>query len=122
MEHKLYLSKRNIETLMSKLNRVAKGDSSACTISKRDNEHPRYPQTMSECAITAVEEYHGGQTHYSQIYLTRKNLENLLTGNPFLFTLPGEDTLVLMPILDDEAYYAHRDPGYVLPVDNPKKV
>ena len=53
---KLYLSRRNLLTLLSKLDRLAKGDDTACTIIKYDYMHPVYPQTMIACAVTAVED------------------------------------------------------------------
>jgi len=53
----VYLSRRNLLTLLSKLDRDASGDSSACTIIKRDNQHPTYPQTMKEIEVVAVEDH-----------------------------------------------------------------
>lgn len=48
-------------TLLSKLDRDASGDasgdSSACTLIKRDNQHPVYPQTMKEIEVVAVEDH-----------------------------------------------------------------
>jgi hypothetical protein len=52
----IYLSRRNLETLLNKLDRVKRGEPSACTIVKCDNVHPTMPQTMAECAVTAVED------------------------------------------------------------------
>ena len=54
--HQIYLSRRNLLTLLAKLDAVASGDTSACTLIKRDNAHPVFPQTMAECAVTAVED------------------------------------------------------------------
>lgn len=56
MEHQIYLSRRNLLTLLSKLDRVAAGEESACTLEKRDSIHPVFPQTMDYCAVTAVED------------------------------------------------------------------
>jgi hypothetical protein len=53
---KVFLSRRNLLVLLSKLDRVKAGESSACTIIKRDNAHSKYPQTMEEIEITAVED------------------------------------------------------------------
>jgi hypothetical protein len=53
---RIYLSRRNLQSLLNKLDAVARGDSSACTIVKRDNQHPTHSQTMAECAVTAVED------------------------------------------------------------------
>lgn len=52
----IYLTRRNLLTLLSKLDRVAAGERSACTIIKCDNAHPAYPQSMPEIIVTAVED------------------------------------------------------------------
>jgi hypothetical protein len=52
----IYLSRRNLETLLSKLNRRRQGEDTACTLIKRDDKHNKYPQTMTEIAVTAVED------------------------------------------------------------------
>jgi hypothetical protein len=54
--NQVYLSRRNLLTLLNKLDRVAVGGDSACTLIKRDNVHPKYPQTMSAISVTAVED------------------------------------------------------------------
>ena len=54
--NKVYLSRRNLEALLSKLDRQALGDSTQCTLIKRDNVHPVYPQTMKEVHVIAVED------------------------------------------------------------------
>jgi len=48
----IFLTRRNLTTLLNKLDRPE----SHKTIIKRDNLHPKYPQTMSECIVTAVED------------------------------------------------------------------
>lgn len=72
----VYLSRRNLLTLLSKLDRVAAGEQSQCQIVKCDNQHPTHSQTHSQIVVTAVE---------------------------------------------DDVYYAHREPGYVLDIDIPKE-
>jgi len=52
----IFLSRRNLQTLLTKLDRKAKGEFTACTIIKCDNQHPKYPQTMDRCIITALED------------------------------------------------------------------
>lgn len=54
--NKVYLSRKNLLTLLSKLDRVAAGEESACTLIKRDTEHPLYPQTMKSIYVIAVED------------------------------------------------------------------
>ena len=56
MTQQVFLSRRNLLTLLSKLDRVAAGDTSHCTLIKRDTMHLKYPQTMPEIVITAVED------------------------------------------------------------------
>lgn len=51
----VYLSRRNLTTLLTKLDRVRAGGDSACTIVKCDDVHPTYPQTHPMIMVTAVE-------------------------------------------------------------------
>jgi len=53
---KVYLSRKNLQTLLSKLDRKKRGDYTHCTLVKCDTVHPKYSQTMKEIAITAVED------------------------------------------------------------------
>ena len=120
IEHRVFLSRRNIQTLLNKLDRVKSGETSACTLIKGDNQHAKYPQTMTECAVTAIEgtaQLPGDQNH---IYLTREDLKSLLLE---LDSKKSNATLVsggvaVMP-LEDKEYYDTREPGMVLPVDDP---
>jgi hypothetical protein len=52
---KLYLSKRDIMTLLEKLDCIRAGEVSACTIIKNDTAHPAYPQTLRRISVVAVE-------------------------------------------------------------------
>lgn len=52
----IFLSRRNLETLLNKLNRKKEGGDTFCAIIKNDNLHPKYPQTMNQCMVTAVED------------------------------------------------------------------
>ena len=54
--HRVYLSRRNLLALLSKLDRQKVGEFSTCTIIKSDNEHPKYPQTMAKLAVIALED------------------------------------------------------------------
>ncbi|WP_136525494.1 hypothetical protein [Geomonas ferrireducens] len=53
---RVYLSRRNLLTLLSKLDRRASGQQTACTIVKRDNANRLYPQTMKNIEVIAVED------------------------------------------------------------------
>jgi len=59
----VYLSRRNLLTLLSKLDRQKAGEQTFCTLIKEDNIHPKFPQTMDQIAVTAVED--------SEYYITR---------------------------------------------------
>jgi len=63
MEH-LFLTRRNLEVLLSKLNRQKAGEQTACTIVKYDNPHGIYTQSMPEIMIRAVED--------DEYYIARK--------------------------------------------------
>lgn len=56
MQSTVVLSRRNLLTLLAKLDRTAAGDPSACAIIKRDNVHPTHPQSMKEILVQAVED------------------------------------------------------------------
>ena len=52
----LYLTRRNLLTLLSKLDRnLEEPNSSACTIIKTDTEHPKYP-CSDVIQVTALED------------------------------------------------------------------
>jgi hypothetical protein len=53
--HRIFLSRRNLLTLLSKLDRAAAGEDTACTIIKRDTTHKQYPCSCA-CVVTAVED------------------------------------------------------------------
>ena len=55
MTERVYLSRRNLLTLLSKLDRVKAGEQSYCTLIKGDSTHPIYPQTMDSIEVVAVE-------------------------------------------------------------------
>lgn len=53
---KIFLSRRNLMSLLSKLDRKARGEESACTLIKNDSSNARYKQTMKSIQVTAVED------------------------------------------------------------------
>jgi hypothetical protein len=53
---KLYLSRRNLQTLLNKLDRVADGGESACAIIKHDNPKDPFRPSMDEIKVIAVED------------------------------------------------------------------
>lgn len=67
----VYLSRRNLLALLSKLDRKAAGEDTQCMIEKSDNVHPTHAQTMKTIDVIAVEndEYYAhrgaGRCHQS---------------------------------------------------------
>ncbi len=53
---RVYLSRRNLLTLLSKLDRKKNGEQTQSTLIKHDNIHPKYPQTMDEIEVVAIED------------------------------------------------------------------
>lgn len=52
----LYLTRRNLQTLINKLDRKAEGGETQLTLIKRDTTHPKYPSSNVIC-VTAVEDH-----------------------------------------------------------------
>lgn len=50
------LSRRNLLTLLSKLDRRAAGERTECTLIKRDVSHPVYPQSHHIMYVVGVED------------------------------------------------------------------
>jgi hypothetical protein len=59
----IYLSRRNLEALLSKLNRYSNGEETQCAIIKVQQASSAYRQTMHEILVVAVhdEEYYALQ-------------------------------------------------------------
>ena len=62
MKARIYLSRRNLLTLLSKLQRRSAGELTACTIIKNDNVHRTYRQSMKSIEVVAVAD----EDYYSQ--------------------------------------------------------
>jgi hypothetical protein len=56
MSVQVYLSRRNLLTLLSKLDRKKAGEETACTLGKHDTLHPLYAQSHQNISVTAVED------------------------------------------------------------------
>lgn len=65
----VYLSRRNLVALLSKLDRKAAGEDTRCTINKNKQPSPEYQQTMQTINIVAVEdeEYYSSQNRAAGI-------------------------------------------------------
>jgi hypothetical protein len=70
---RLYLTRRNLLTLLSKLDRRHEGGITACTIVKQDTKHPKYPSTDA-VMVTAVED--------ADYYTDREPGEVLIVDDP----------------------------------------
>lgn len=53
---KVYLSRRNLLTLLSKLDRKRLGEQTSCTIVKKDTLHATHPQSHPLVEVMAVED------------------------------------------------------------------
>ena len=53
-QHTLYLSRRNLLALLSKLDRLENGDETACAIVKSANPSDPYCNTIDQVVVTAV--------------------------------------------------------------------
>lgn len=63
-QHQIYLSKRNLLALLSKLDRLENGDETACAIVKSANPSDPYCNTIDQVVVTAVAD--------DQFYATRQ--------------------------------------------------
>lgn len=67
--HQIYLSRRNLLTLLSKLDRQLEGEKTACSIIKHNGQDEKFEQTIPIVCVTAVEDkvYYGdrlpGEVH-----------------------------------------------------------
>lgn len=114
---KLYLSRRNITTLLQKLDSVRNGEISACTIIKNEFAHPVYPQTLRRIAVVAVEEHDRYLPGVSaRLHLSRPALmllrDHLGTPTPDVIHIDGMDVFAV----PDEKYYVDRDESNAMPV------
>lgn len=114
---KLYLSRRNITTLLQKLDSVRDGEVSACTIIKNEFAHPVYPQTLRRIAVVAIEgpdQYLPGVS--PRLHLSRPALLSLLDQldkqTPGAIQSDGMEVFAV----PDEKYYVDRDEADAMPV------
>lgn len=52
----VYLTRRNLLTLLNKLDAAARGENTARTLIKHDMKHPKYPQSDPNIHVTALED------------------------------------------------------------------
>lgn len=114
---KLYLSKRNIATLLDKLDSVRDGAASACTIIKNDTTHPVYAQTVRRIAVMAVEAQDAYLNGVSpRLQLSRPTLMSLADriGQQADGAIRIDELEVFA--IPDEKYYGDRGEAEIAPV------
>lgn len=114
---KLYLSKRNITTLLNKLDSVRDGETSACTIIKNDTAHPVYAQTVRRIAVMAIEaqdRYVNGVS--PRLQLSRSTLMSLVDR----IEKQADDAIRIDELkvfaVPDEKYYGDRGEADIAPI------
>lgn len=114
---KLYLSQRNIATLLQKLDSVRDGQTSTCTIIKNDIAHPVYAQTIRRISVTAVE----SQNRYlkgvsPRLQLSRSTLLALLSH----IDKPSDNGIeidgMLVSAVPDEQFYTDHSAADSTPI------
>jgi hypothetical protein len=127
MKNCLFLSRRNIETLLSKLDDLAAGNPTHCAIIKNDDRHPEFAQSYSSVLVAATEidragGYNAGELIH-RVVLTRADLNTLrasLAANPSpdfsapMRSEPPSAPLDIYPV-EDTLYYSERSPGWINP-------
>jgi hypothetical protein len=129
---KVYLTRRNLLTLLSKLDRKGKGDETGCTLVKNDNLHEQYPQTMKSLTVVAVE--YGGNFRGAKLYLSRHLIKTLLSsldqkkaGKEMTCVALVKEAhpkkspkiIEVLSLENDEYYTGMRLPGEVYRADDP---
>lgn len=111
---RVFVTQRNLKTLIAKLNAVAAGEQSFCTITKHDDTHPVYPQTDPVFTLTSVEEGLPARGDaFNQIYLRRKDMVEMLSALTEDVTRDFVDSVsnIQMTAIRDDEYYTDREPG-----------
>lgn len=54
--HVIHLSRRNLLTLLSKLDRKAQGEDTKCALEKNDRRHPEFPCTTRALLVAHEDE------------------------------------------------------------------
>jgi hypothetical protein len=129
---KVYLTRRNLRTLLSKLDRKGRGEKTACALVKNDYLHEKYPQSMKRLSIFGVE--YGGNFTGANLYLSRHILKDLLfgldqkkAGKQMLCSLVIKEahqknapkTIEVIVLENEEYYTGMRLPGDVYQADDP---
>ena len=84
----VYLSKRNLLTLLSKLERLERGEETACAIVKYANPTDPYCNTIKEITVIAVpdEKIYTNRAPGEMHHLDEANMKHHNTDNPIDFS------------------------------------
>lgn len=114
---KIYLSNRDINTLLQKLDSVRDGEHSSCTIVKNDVSHPVFPQTLRRISVMAAEtEDRYLQGVSPRLHLSRSTLTGLLEHLEKQSDSAIQiDDVGVFPV-PDEKYYVDRSTAQYSPI------
>lgn len=126
---KVFLSRRNVLTLLSKLQRHAAGEWTALTLIKNDDQHSVYPQTMPSCVVKAdaTETWYEADHFGHEVCLSKSTLEWLRDSlSPTasvggMYSIAAPECAIDVTIVADDVYYADREAGPVHPSDTPQE-
>lgn len=97
MTEQVFLSRRNLLILLSKLDRVAAGEHSSCTVIKYRNETDPFVQSMDAIAVTAVEDKdfyaarNAGAMHPNdEVALATKIYGEIMEDQGLVMTVPSD--------------------------------
>lgn len=113
----LYLSTRDLATLLHKLDRARDGAASSCTIVKNDTTHPVYPQTLRRLSVMAIETedtYLPGVS--PRLHLSRATLLSLMAQLAQRSEGAVQIDDVEVCAVPDERYYVDRSAADFAPV------
>jgi hypothetical protein len=127
MNDVIYLSMRNLLTLISKLDGKKAGQITACTLVKSDDTHPTYAQTMSSISVVAKEDGAEGIDFATNltVCIYRSEIDHLIAALkagytvkllPFVSKSDGESKIYA---INDSDYYTNRLAGSVHPLNDP---
>lgn len=133
MPGKVYLSRRNLLTLLCKLDRKEKGEKTSCTLIKKDNQHEKYPQTMIRLSVVAIENdcnFTGTKVFLSRLVLRTliSELDQKKAGKEVACVAVIKEAphpkrtpkcIEVFAIEDEEYYSSMRLPGDVYHADEP---
>jgi len=105
----LPITRRNVTALLEKLDHVANGGHSHCTLIKRDTVHSKYPLTgFDEIAIKSIEG-NDAQSSSFNLQVALNDDGEFLCNKLTMHTEDGQ--IVNVVLLEDDEYYTDRAAG-----------